>query len=188
MMLKYAFLLLLSFVITVNCSFAFVNCQPKYDNHPRALSKFKGSCGVCHINPSGSGPQNEFGKAFKGAGFKITDELVSQFPELFKQEKEGETSSNDINGSGTKAAPVIKRTRPKKSFVNVQSMLKIKGENFIEGVKAFINENEAVTNFRSSMLLIVDVLFDSLGVNELKVKNPDGQESNTITIEVKEKK
>lgn len=182
MMSKHAFLLLLSFVITVNCSFAFVNCQSKYDNHPRALSKFKGSCGVCHINPSGSGPQNEFGKAFKNAGFKITDGLVSQFPELFKQENESETTSD------TNAAPVIKRTRPKKIFVNIQTILKIKGENFIEGVKAFINENETVTNFRSSMLLIVDVLFDSLGINELKVKNPDGQESNTITIEVKEKK
>ena len=41
------------------------------------------SCSVCHINPNGGGPRNEFGLAFAESGMTITPLLRSQFPDRF---------------------------------------------------------------------------------------------------------
>lgn len=176
---KFIFCFLVSLLLTLsyNNSFAFVNCQGKYDSDKRALPSLKGNCGVCHINPSGSGPQNEFGMAFKAAGFMITDELVAQFPTLFKQADETSES----------ALPFINRIKPKTFVVGKETVIMIKGKNFVEGVKAFIDNNEVITNFKSSMLLIVNFLFDVVGTHELKVQNPDSTESNTVNLKVKNK-
>ena len=176
--------------LTVNNSFAFVNCQSKYDSDKRALPSKRGSCGVCHINPSGSGPQNEFGTAFKKAGFMITDELVVQFPNFFQKPAqptplpETNSTSSSTGGGVTEMllAPVIKRVKPKAVKINVQSMIVIMGKNFVDGTKAFIDNNEVVTTFKSNVQLVIDFILSTAGVHQLKVQNPNEQESNTVKI------
>ena len=186
MLLKQILLTFLALLLTINNAFAFVSCQPKYDSDKRSLPSKRGSCGVCHINPSGSGPQNAFGTAFKNAGFMITDELVAKFPELFQQPKDKPPSNPEgagVSSSGQAVAPpVIKRIKPKSVKINVQSMASIMGKNFVDGAKAFIDNNEVVTTFKSKVLLVIDFILNSVGKHELKVKNPDGQESNTIEV------
>ena len=43
-------------------------------------------CSLCHINPEGGGPRNEFGKAFAAAGLEMTADLRKKFPENFLSE------------------------------------------------------------------------------------------------------
>ncbi|GEM_PF-2494800 len=186
--------IILVFLVSILCisnAFAFINCQPKYDNDKRALPSLKGSCGVCHINPTGSGPQNAFGTAFKQAGFKITDELVAQFPNLFKKPDvqptpplpSGQTSSGGIVTATS--PPVIKRIKPKAVKANLQAMASIIGQNFVSDSKALIDNNEVLTTFKSKVLLLIDFVLNSTSVHEVKVKNPDEQESNVVKLMAK---
>lgn len=188
MKLKEIILVLLALMLSTNNVLAFQNCQLKYDSDKRSLPSKRGQCSICHINPSGSGPQNEFGLAFKNAGFKITDELVTKFPNLFqKPEQEPLPSVNTSSSSGSLEAPkpTIKRIKPTKVKVNVQSMISIMGKNFTLGSKAFIDNNEVLTTFKSSVLLIADFILNTLGLHEVKVKNSDGGESNTVKLKTK---
>ena len=181
MKLKQIILIFLTVIITfvpLSYAYAFSNCQFKYDNDKRALPALKGMCNICHLNANGSGPENEFGTAFKNAGFKITDDLVAQFPNLFQ--KQALDSS-----SGQAPKPVIKRIKPKKVKINVQSMISIMGKNFVDGAKTFVDNSEVITTFKSNALLIVDFILNTIGNHEVKVQNPDEQESNVVTIMTK---
>ncbi len=161
-------------------AYAFSNCQFKYDNDKRALPALKGMCNICHLNANGSGPQNEFGTAFKNAGFKITDELVAKFPDLFQKQ----TSDNTSSSSGS-PKPVIKRIKPKKVKINVQTMISIMGKNFVDGAKTFVDSNEVITTFKSNVLLFADFILNATGMHTVKVQNPDGQESNAVKVKGK---
>ncbi len=55
----------------------------RYDADPSAKAELKGKCSVCHIEEDGYGPLNAFGKAFAESGYRITDGLRSQSPDLF---------------------------------------------------------------------------------------------------------
>ena len=181
-----AFILGLIILFSGNNVFAFINCQSKYDSDKRSLPSLRGSCGVCHINPNGSGPQNAFGTAFKQAGFKITDELVAQFPNLFKKPDTTPPSSNQTSsGAVAASSPVIKRIKPKSFKINLQTMASIMGQNFVDGSKAFIDNNEVLTTFKSKVLLLIDFVLNNSGVHEVKVKNPDEQDSNVVKIMAK---
>ncbi|MBI3590974.1 MAG: hypothetical protein HY094_06310 [Candidatus Melainabacteria bacterium] len=168
-------------ILFINHALAFSNCQLKYDNDKRSLPSRHGDCSVCHISPNGGGPTNEFGKAFQQAGFKITDELVTKFPNLFKKPIDGVLPP----GAEQTPKPQIKRVKPKSVKVNVESMVSIMGKNFISGAKAFIDDNEVMTTFKSNVKLVIDFILDSVGVHKLKVQNPDGQESNTVNVKAK---
>ncbi len=167
-----------------NSAFAHPNCQQKYDSDKRALPSLQGMCNVCHISPNGGGPTNEFGDAFKVAGFMITDALVAKFPNLF-QKPNNEPSSNTSSGGQEALKPIIKRIKPTKVKINVQSMASIIGKNFTDGAKTFIDGNEILTTFKSKAQLIINFVLNTVGVHEVKVQNPDGQESNTINIKAK---
>ncbi|OGI18357.1 MAG: hypothetical protein A3B68_04810 [Candidatus Melainabacteria bacterium RIFCSPHIGHO2_02_FULL_34_12] len=176
----------LLFLFAVTESKAFVNCQPKYDNDKRSLSSLKGKCSVCHVDASGNGPQNEFGRGFKAAGFMITDDLVAKFPQLFKQPDETpSTSSGSVNQDIDIGSPSIKRVKPSKVRINLQSMATVIGNNFAEGSKAFIDNIEVLTTFKSKFKLIIEFILNSTGQHELKVKNSDGKESNSVNIKGK---
>jgi len=54
-----------------------------YAADPASRPELRTQCSVCHINPRGGGPRNEFGMAFARAGKKITPELRQQFASLF---------------------------------------------------------------------------------------------------------
>ena len=161
---------------------AFSNCQLKYDSDKRALPEFKGMCNVCHISPNGAGPQNEFGRAFANAGFKITDELVNKFPEFFQKSQTNSSSSGSLE---TPLQPSIKRIKPKTLKTNVQTMITIFGQNFAAGTKAFVDNNETITTFKSKAKLIADIVLNTTGMHSIKVQNPDGQDSNTVNVMAK---
>ena len=180
LLIKQITLTFLISVILANNAFAFQNCQFKYDNDKRSLPSLRGMCNVCHISPNGGGPVNEFGDAYAKAGFMITDELVSKFQNLF-----GQSTSTPSPSETQTLLPFIRKIKPNVLKVNVQSMISIMGKNFAEGVKAFIDEHEVVTTFKSNMLLIIDFVLDTLGLHNLKVENPDGQESNTVKVKAK---
>jgi cytochrome c553 len=55
----------------------------RYDADPLAKAELKGKCSVCHIEEDGYGPLNAFGKAFAESGYRITDGLRIQSPDLF---------------------------------------------------------------------------------------------------------
>lgn len=54
-----------------------------YNADPTAKAELKGKCALCHVNPAGGGPRNEFGRAFAQAGRAFTPELRQQFPANF---------------------------------------------------------------------------------------------------------
>ena len=185
MKLKQIILVFLVLVIVfspLSYAYAFSNCQVKYDSDKRSLPTLRGMCNICHLNANGSGPQNEFGTAFKNAGFKITDEIVAKFPDLFQKQTPDNNPPSGSTSSGELPKPVIKRIKPKKVKTNVQTMISILGKNFIDGAKTFVDNNEVITTFKSNVLLIADFILNTVGKHEVKVENPDGQESNTVKI------
>lgn len=194
MVYKKIFLITLVFLLTINNVFAFSNCQLKYDNDKRALTSLKGKCSVCHINPSGAGPVNAFGKAFADVGFKITDELVAKFPDFFQKPKEESKPTPTPFATPSPAtsevqpnilSPSIKRIKPKNLKTGIQSMVTIIGKNFVTESKAFVDNNEVLTTFKSNLRLLIDFVLDTVGLYEVKVKNPDGQESNAVKVRAK---
>ncbi len=160
-------------------AYAFSNCQVKYDSDKRALPALRGMCNVCHLSPNGAGPQNEFGKAFPAAGFKITDNLVTKFPDFFQKPPASTSSGGQI------LKPIIKRVTPSKVKTNVQTMISIMGKNFVNGAKTFVDSNEVITTFKSNVLLIADFILNTVGIHDVKIQNPDGQESNTVKVKAR---
>lgn len=67
-----------------------VQARPEYLKifaaDPLSRPELRGKCSICHTNPEGGGPRNEFGKAFASAGFEITADLRKRFPDLFRAE------------------------------------------------------------------------------------------------------
>src|SRR5678816_145586 len=71
-----------------------------YAADPASRPELRTQCSVCHVNPRGGGPRNEFGVAFNRAGKKITPELRQQFPSLFlttveAQQQQTQTQQQD---------------------------------------------------------------------------------------------
>lgn len=54
-----------------------------YASDPYSRAELRNKCSVCHINPAGGGPHNDFGKAFIAAGHRITPEMRKSFTSLF---------------------------------------------------------------------------------------------------------
>src|SRR5580765_2534826 len=54
-----------------------------YAADPASRPELRTRCSVCHVNPAGGGPRNEFGVAFAQAGKKITPDLRQRFASLF---------------------------------------------------------------------------------------------------------
>lgn len=56
-----------------------------YASNPLSKPELR-HCALCHLNPAGGGPRNDFGKAFAAAGFQISAELRRRFPDNFLSE------------------------------------------------------------------------------------------------------
>ncbi len=50
---------------------------------PFSRTELRAKCSVCHINETGGGDRNAFGRAFAAAGHKINADLRQQFPDRF---------------------------------------------------------------------------------------------------------
>lgn len=190
MKIKRLLVIVITFSVTSTLAYAFVNCQSKYANHPLALPNRKNDCSICHISPNGAGPQNAFGKAFQQAGFKITDDLIAKFPELFLQEapKTEETDTKEeesVTEAGSAPAPKIKRIKPIKVTINNPITVKVIGNNFVQGSKIFLNDEEISTTFLSDMILQFELTLTNSGKHTIKVINPDNKESNVKNIKGK---
>ena len=186
MLAKQLILVFFSILLSINHVLAFSNCQIKYDSDKRSLPSKRGDCSLCHLNnPSGGGPRTEFGNAFANSGFKITDDLVAKFPNLFQKPQAATPAPAASTSPAEQPKPFIKRIKPPLVKVNVQSMISVMGQNFVNGAKAFVDGSEVLTTFKSNMLLVIDFILNTIGTHNLKVQNPDGQESNMVKVKAK---
>ncbi|QQS46058.1 MAG: hypothetical protein IPM66_19395 [Acidobacteriota bacterium] len=113
----------------------------QYAADPFSKPELRNRCSVCHVNPAGGGPRNDFGRAFAQAGFQITGDLRQRFPDRFIQNGgqppvsfvEGSDSEAIVTIDGRKfvintrektvreieAAPVVAETKPVPEAVSV---------------------------------------------------------------------
>ncbi|MGE0102522.1 MAG: DUF5777 family beta-barrel protein [Blastocatellales bacterium] len=83
------FVTIIALIFALSLAVAGVNARPEYLRQyaadPLSKPELRNSCSVCHVNPAGGGPRNDFGRAFTQAGFQITDDLRRRFPDRFTQ-------------------------------------------------------------------------------------------------------
>lgn len=86
------------------------------------------------------------------------------------------------------AAPTITSISPSSiSAGSAATAITITGTNFVTGAQANIGTNELVTSFVSSTQLIATVpasILATTGSKSLIVENPDGTDSNAVTLTV----
>jgi len=78
-------------------------------------------CSLCHVNPAGGGPRNEFGKAFTTAGFEITPELRKQFPDNFLSEGSAQSGKPDVSFVPGSDSEAVVEIGGKKFLINTKS-------------------------------------------------------------------
>lgn len=176
-MKKYFVILFLFFLVCPLSALSLPSYMEIYNKDKFAKAAQKNKCSVCHPNPSGGGGLNNFGKAFKEGGFKITSDLRNQFPELF-----------DL-AAATK--PQIKRAKPNKLIAGAVVTLALKGKNFssdstllIDGLSASDVEGAEVS-FVSATQITLTITFSEAGVHTLQIQDALGQTSNVFKIKVK---
>jgi hypothetical protein len=56
----------------------------KYNDHARTVAAQKDKCVICHVHADGSGALTHFGERYDRVGLEFTDELMAEFPNLFR--------------------------------------------------------------------------------------------------------
>lgn len=159
------------------CAYSLPTFMEIFNKDPFAKKSKKNNCGVCHVSPSGGGPRNEFGQAFDKNGHKIDQGLREQFPKLF-----------DLFQSIT---PRIKRVKPRKIKVGVETTLKIKGKNFAEDSTILVDGQDiaeiegAVFTFINQKKATLTITFSEPGKHTIQIQNTTGQSSNLFKVKVK---
>ena len=138
-----------------------------------ARPEMKNMCSVCHQNPNGGGPLNEFGRAFNANGHKITNDLRQKFPELFNLMQT--------------FAPKILRVKPAITNLGQETKIMIIGNNFASDstVKVDGSSENIQSTFINPSRIDVTITFSTIGVHTVQVVNITGQASNTFKIKVK---
>ena len=167
----FIFLLIL-FLVPLKAN-AFPQYLEIFNNDKFARPEMKNMCSVCHINPSGGGPENDFGKAFNANGFKITNNLRQKFPELFNLMQS--------------LAPKIVRVKPMVITLGQEVKIMIVGNNFASDstVKIDDNSENIQAAFVNPKEIDVTITFSDVGVHTIQVVNVTGQTSKIFKIKVK---
>lgn len=177
MSLNYKNLFVLVILFFPLKAFAFSQFMEIYDKDKFSKPEFRNMCSVCHINPNGGGPLNNFGKAFDANGMTITNDLRQKFPNLFDLAKT--------------LAPRIIRIKPQQVKIGQEVTLAILGNNFsndddlqIDG-SSYKDISGTEIIFVNSKKINLSVTFSEPGIHKIKIVNIIGQSSNIFKIKVK---
>ena len=167
----FIFLLVL-FLLPLRSS-AFPQYMDIFDKDKFAKSEMKNMCSVCHQNPNGGGPVNNFGMAFDASGHKITNDLRQKFPELFNLMQS--------------FAPKIIRVKPIIVTLEQEVKIMIVGNNFANDslVKIDGSSENVQTTFVNPKDIDVTITFSNAGMHTIQVVNITGQVSNIFKVKVK---
>ena len=171
------FIFLLVFFLIPLRAYAFPQYMEIFNKDKFARPEMKNMCSVCHVNPNGGGPLNDFGMAFDANGRTITNNLRQKFPELFDLMKALE--------------PKIIRIKPSLITVSQEAKLMILGNNFASDSIIKIDGKEAkdfsgsIVAFVSSKRIDLMITFTDTGIHTVQVINITGQASNIFKVKVK---
>ncbi|MBK9313823.1 MAG: hypothetical protein IPM55_06200 [Acidobacteria bacterium] len=101
-----------------------VQARPEYLKQfaadPYSKPELRNQCSVCHVNPAGGGPRNEFGKAFTQAGLQITTQLRRNFPDRFNLDNAGQEGTPPVSFVEGSDAEAIVMIDGKKFIINTK--------------------------------------------------------------------
>src|SRR5690349_14076445 len=78
-------------------------------------------CALCHINPEGGGPRNDFGKAFAAAGLEFTAELRQKFPENFLSQPSAQSDTPQVSFPPNSDSEAIVLINGKRYLINTKA-------------------------------------------------------------------
>ena len=135
--------------------------------------EMKNMCSVCHQNPNGGGPLNDFGKTFGANGHNITNNIRQKFPELFNLMQS--------------LAPKIIRVKPAVLAIGQEVVIMIVGNNFANDsiVKIDDSSENIQSTFVNPKRINLTVIFNEVGKHIVQIVNVTGQASNTFKVKVK---
>ncbi len=170
-------ILLIVLLVFPLSAYSFPQYMEIYNSDKFSKPEKKNKCSVCHINPNGGGPLNNFGRAFDVNGSKITNDLRQNFPELFNLLQSVE--------------PKITRIKPTVFTLGKNTTVFIKGINFTEGTTIRIDEEEISDPLSLGLVFInskkikINITFNESGLHTIQAVNELGQSSNTFKVKVK---
>jgi mono/diheme cytochrome c family protein len=68
-----------------------------YNAHPRSVAQNRDKCVVCHTNGDGSGQLTAFGHKYEEDGLEFTENLMKEYPNLFRAEGASTPSPGGTN-------------------------------------------------------------------------------------------
>ena len=160
------------FLIPLRAS-AFPQYMEIFNKDKFARPEMKNMCSVCHVNPNGGGPLNNFGKTFDANGHNITNNIRQKFPELFNLMQS--------------LAPKIIRVKPAVLTIGQEVKIMIVGNNFTgDSVVKIDGSSENIqSTFINPKDIDVTITFSAVGIHTVQVINITGQASNTFKVKVK---
>lgn len=169
---KILIFLLILFLIPLKAN-AFPQYLDIFNKDKFTRPEMKNMCSVCHQNPNGGGPLNDFGMAFDANGRKITDNIRQKFPELFNLMQS--------------LAPKIVRVKPMTITLGKETKIMIVGNNFASDstVKIDDSSENIQATFVNSKRIDATIIFNNIGIHTVQVVNVTGQASNIFKVKVK---
>ena len=154
-------------------AYAFPQYMEIFNKDKFARPEMKNMCSICHANPNGGGPLNDFGETFDANGHNITNNIRQKFPELFNLMQS--------------LAPKIIRVKPTVLALGQEVTIMIVGNNFAnDSIVKIDGSNE---NIKSTFINLKDIdvtiTFSTIGIHTVQVINITGQASNTFKVKVK---